>query len=98
MRPPNTTFDVYRAGALPPAARFSLVLFNDDVLRLGDEPVAGTPDQVERALGRVADLDRDAFELQMLLGVVLLLLASSSGGAARRRSGASASQRAPMPP
>jgi Ca-activated chloride channel family protein len=43
----------YFLGALTPRDRFNLLLFNDDVLALGDEPVAATPDQIERALGFV---------------------------------------------
>jgi Ca-activated chloride channel family protein len=43
----------YFLGALTPRDRFNLLLFNDDVVALGDEPVAGTPDQIERALGFV---------------------------------------------
>ncbi len=40
-------------GSLTPADRFNLVLFNDDVALLGSEPVAGTPENVERALAFV---------------------------------------------
>jgi len=43
----------YSLGALTPQDRFNLLLFNDDVLELSPEPVAGTPDQIERALGFV---------------------------------------------
>ena len=39
--------------SLTPADRFNLLLFNDDVLAFGDEPVAGTPAEIERALGFV---------------------------------------------
>lgn len=40
-------------GALTPADRFNLVLFNDDVALLGNDPVAGSPENVERALSFV---------------------------------------------
>src|SRR6185369_11243659 len=43
----------YFLGALTPRDHFDVMLFNDDVVALGDEPVAGTPDQIERALGFV---------------------------------------------
>jgi Ca-activated chloride channel family protein len=43
----------YFLGALTPRDRFDVLLFNDDVMALGAEPVAGTPDQIERALGFV---------------------------------------------
>lgn len=41
----------YFLGALGPSDRFNVLVFNDDVQMLGEEPVAGTPDQIERALG-----------------------------------------------
>jgi Ca-activated chloride channel family protein len=43
----------YFLGALNPNDRFNLLLFNDDVALFGEEPVAATPDQIDRALGFV---------------------------------------------
>ena len=40
-------------GSLTPVDRFNLLLFNDDVALLGNEPVPGTPENVERAMALV---------------------------------------------
>jgi Ca-activated chloride channel family protein len=40
-------------GGLTPADQFNLLLFNDDIVELSPQPLAATPDQIERALAFV---------------------------------------------
>lgn len=76
----------YFVGALTPNDRFNLLLFNDDVQALGEDPVAGTPDQIERALGFVrAGYLTGGTDLEAALGRAVELAAklpSAPGGRA----------------
>lgn len=51
----DRSFEAMQAflGSLAPIDQFNVILFNDDVALLGSDPVAGTPENVERALAFV---------------------------------------------
>lgn len=76
----------YFLGALTPADKFNMVLFNDDVVPMGNDPVAATPDQIERALAFVrAGYLSGGTDLQGALGRIAELsarLPDADGGRA----------------